>query len=164
MTDRYKDLTSSSSSKNVNFDSSLESYSNFFDKDLHNFANSSEISLITRDQEVIDQNPSPSNLNETFTKTSRTIINAFTGKPISPNPWRKLCSKNTIIPIQTFSSDVTTKEKNNKLSSSRRQLPASPRYFHKIYLCKIFLFSSNTINNEQVNVEYDSPFEQCNFS
>ena len=75
--------------------SSLDSYSNFINRDLNNFTTSSEVSLVRLDHdESIDIPPSPVPHNRTFVKEiSTTIINAFTGKPISPNPWAKLCSK-----------------------------------------------------------------------
>jgi hypothetical protein len=100
MNDHHRDLSLSTSSssdvvklpiKITNLESSLDSYSNIFNKAEHNFTASSEISFV--DIEQVDKNPVDHN--RTFTKEiSTTIINAFTGKPISPNPWRKLCTKN----------------------------------------------------------------------
>ena len=93
MTDHHLDFSFSTTSsvdvadivlKNADFDSSLDSYSNLFNKDKQNFSVSSEISRLYNDDDK---------LNGTFTKTAKSIINIFTGKPISPNPWRKLCSK-----------------------------------------------------------------------
>ncbi|CAF0845365.1 unnamed protein product [Adineta steineri] len=94
--------------KTTDFDLSLESYRNLFNKDKHNFTASSEISFENHHNE----NPLLDNHNRTFTKEiSKTLVNAFTGKPISPNPWRKLCTKNIQqhietdipIPIEIFS-------------------------------------------------------------
>jgi hypothetical protein len=125
MTDHHRDFSFTTLSsidpndiplKTSDFESSLESYSNLFDKDRHNFSASSEISFANHNDEQFDKNPSSTvDHNRTFTKEiSRTIINAFTGKPISPNPWRKLCTKNVhhrtethiAIPIE-LSSPVT---------------------------------------------------------
>lgn len=89
--------------KNTTFESSLDSYSIAFNKADHNFTTSSEVSFINLDDEQFDENPLTNpDLNETFVKSkSRTIINIFTGKPISPNPFRKLCSKNIQHQIET---------------------------------------------------------------
>jgi len=89
------------------FESSIDSYSTLFDKNKQNFTASSEISFVNLDD-------------RTFTKqVSKTIINAFTGKPISPNPWRKLSTKSIqqqaqpypIVPIQIRSetNQITTR-------------------------------------------------------
>ncbi|CAF0986508.1 unnamed protein product [Adineta ricciae] len=92
--------------KNTDFNSSLDTYSNVFDKNRHNFSASSEIPFINQNN---DQ-PLSTEYNRTFTKeVSKTIINAFTGKPISPNPWRKLCTKNIQRQIETdiaMSNDI----------------------------------------------------------
>jgi hypothetical protein len=100
MTDHHQDLSLSTSSSSdviklpiqkTNLELSLDSYSNIFNKAQHNFTASSEISFL--DIEEVDKNH-----NRTFTKElCTTIINAFTGKPISPNPWRKLCTKSQIV-------------------------------------------------------------------
>jgi hypothetical protein len=90
------------SRKILEFESSLDSYSTFFNREINNFTTSSEF----------EDNPLST---ETFIKeTSTTIINAFTGKPISPNPWAKLCTKpiphhleQDLIPIQTVSPNST---------------------------------------------------------
>jgi hypothetical protein len=123
MTDSHRDFSCSTASsidpidipiKNIDFESSsLDSYSNFFDKAQHDFTTSSEISFINLDNEPFDQNPlSTVDHNQTFTKEiSKTIINIFTGKRISTNPWGKLCTKNIqqekpiddMIPIEVFS-------------------------------------------------------------
>ena len=79
----------------------VDSYSNFINKDLNNFTTSSEVSLVQLDESV-EIPSSPITHNRTFIKEiSTTIINAFTGKPISPNPWGKLCSKLVPQPIET---------------------------------------------------------------
>lgn len=112
MTDDHRDFSFSTISsvdptdiplKTVDFESSLDSYSKLFDKAQHNFTASSEISYINRNSEESDKNPlSTVDHNRTFTKEkSRTLINAFTGKPISPNPWRKLCTKKIQEPVET---------------------------------------------------------------
>lgn len=88
--DDQDDLVNSTQSReNDLFESSLDSYSKLFDRNEQNFTTSSEIPLITK--EIL----SPYSHNRTFTKEkTTTMINAFTGKPISPNPWRKLSTKN----------------------------------------------------------------------
>ena len=76
-------------------ESSLDSYSVIFDRGQHNYTASSEISP-SRDPADEPDAPVfiPVDANRTFTKEiTTTVINAFTGKPISPNPWRKLCTK-----------------------------------------------------------------------
>jgi hypothetical protein len=98
MTDPHQEISLSTSS--------LDSYEHLFNKNLQNFTTSSEISFVNCDNERFEQN------NRTFTKdVATTIINIFTGKPISPNPWRKLCTKNNepniIDPNELFSSDLT---------------------------------------------------------
>ncbi|CAF1119924.1 unnamed protein product [Rotaria sordida] len=115
MTDDHQDFSFSTLS-------SLDSYSNIFDRAQHNFTASSEIPSINLDDEELEKNLLPTiNHNRTFTKEiSKPIINAFTGKPISPNPWRKLCTKNSqhqiqtheIIPIEIISinSDINMKQ------------------------------------------------------
>lgn len=58
-------------------ESTLDSYSELFARDAKNFSTSTELNREKADR--------------TFTKAiTGTLINAFTGKPISPNPWRKL--------------------------------------------------------------------------
>ncbi len=94
--------------------SSLDSYSNFINKEINNFTTSSEISVIKLDNEIDDNN-------RTFIKEiSTNIINAFTGKPISPNPWSKLCTKPVpdLVPIQLCSSNSTKgmKKNNDRIS------------------------------------------------
>ncbi len=80
------------------FESSLDSYSTFFNREINNFTTSSEFE---------DNRLST----ETFIKeTSTTIINAFTGKPISPYPWAKLCTK----PVPDLISPNQTKGMKNK--------------------------------------------------
>jgi len=122
MTDSHRDFSCSSlSSINItpsqknDIESSLDSYQNIFDKDQNNFSTSTTISAIIHDEEPLDQN-----LNRTFTKEiSRTIINIFTGKPISPNPWRKLCSKHVqhqiepdfFVPAHILSPNSTAKRR-----------------------------------------------------
>jgi hypothetical protein len=123
MTDSHRDFSCSSSSsiniipsQKIDFESSLDSYKNVFDKNQNNFTTSTTISDIILDEEPLDQN-----LNRTFTKEiSRTIINVFTGKPISPNPWRKLCSKNVqhqiepdfFVPAQILTSNSAVEQGN----------------------------------------------------
>ncbi|CAF4769038.1 unnamed protein product [Rotaria sp. Silwood1] len=109
--------------KNTDFESSLDSYSNVFDKVQHNFTTSSEIPCTNLNNEELDKNALPTvNHNRTFTKeVSKPMINAFTGKPISPNPWRKLCTKNVqdqihtdvVIPIEILpiNSDIKSPNK-----------------------------------------------------
>lgn len=106
--------------------SSLDSYSNFINRDLNNFTTSSEVSLVQLDHDQsVDIPPSPVTHNRTFIKEiSTTIINAFTGKPISPNPWGKLCSKLVpqpiepdLLPVQ-FCSPNSDKCTNKTLNSS----------------------------------------------
>lgn len=89
-------------SKKIDFESSLDSYAHVFDRDRHNFTASSEISFANHPPVETEQN-------RTFTKkVSKTIINAFTGKPISPNPWRKLCTKN--VARHTETEAIATRE------------------------------------------------------
>ncbi|CAF4263952.1 unnamed protein product [Rotaria sp. Silwood2] len=177
MTDDYRDFSVSTLSsidpidiplKNIDFESSLDSYSNVFDRVQHNFTASSEIPCIILNNEEVDKNPLPTvDHNRTFTKEiSKPIINAFTGKPISPNPWRKLCTKNVqhhidtdiVIPIETFpiNSDIQQPiedkmilqdQFNNKrvTRQSRRDMIRNQRAID----------SSN---------DDDQAFEQCNFS
>ncbi|CAF2119694.1 unnamed protein product [Rotaria magnacalcarata] len=93
--------------KITDVESSLDSYSNLFDRAQHNFTASSELSYSNLNNDESDKNPvSTVNHNRTFTKEiSKTMINAFTGKPISPNPWRKLCTKNVRHQIGIFSKN-----------------------------------------------------------
>jgi len=145
-TDPHQDFSYSTSSsinsidipvKNIDLESSLDSYSNLFDKDLHNFTTSSKISFVNRDDQQLEKNAlSTVDHNRTFIKdTSRKIINIFTGKPISPNPWRKLCTKNVqhekriddIVPIHGLSPDPEINQDKLRNQIVTRQ---SQRYFH----------------------------------
>jgi hypothetical protein len=140
MTDHHRDFSFSISSidptdissKNPDFESSLDSYSNLFNKDQHHFTTSSEVSFVNLDDEQLNENPLTAvDHNRTFTKEiTKTIFNIFTGKPISPNPWRKLCTKyiqhqieTDVIPIQVFSPDSPSNQDQTVTSQSRR-------YFH----------------------------------
>lgn len=100
--------------KHFDLESSIDSYSTLFNKNKQNFTASSEISFVNHENDQLDENPQSTGVHDrTFTKkVSKTIINAFTGKPISPNPWRKLSTKSIqqetqpypIVPIQVRSS------------------------------------------------------------
>ena len=97
--DDSRKSSSNQSIENDQFDCSLDSYSKIFDRNEQNFTTSSEIPLTTNDDLVGEdhqhESSSAKSPNRTFTKEkTRTMINAFTGKPISPNPWRKLSTKN----------------------------------------------------------------------
>ena len=131
--------------KNIDFDSSLDSYSNLFDKAKHNFSASSEKSIIHCNNEQLDKNPlSTVDYNQTFIKEfSKTIINAFTGKPISPNPWRKLSTKNVqhqmdtekIVPIEVLPSRSEIKSPNQDKGTKRIVSGDNPDFF--LYLLLI---------------------------
>ncbi|CAF3277725.1 unnamed protein product [Rotaria socialis] len=110
--------------KITDVESSLDSYSNLFDRAQHNFTASSELSYSNLDNDESDKNPvSTVNHNRTFTKEiSKTMINAFTGKPISPNPWRKLCTKNVRHQIEIFSKNSESISSKQDKTIPQRQL------------------------------------------
>lgn len=113
--------------------SSLACYSNFINRDLNNFTTSSEVSLFQLDQdESVEIPPSPITHNRTFIKEiSTTIINAFTGKPISPNPWGKLCSKLVPQPTETDFPPIQFCSPNSDKCTKRIfNLPSS--FFHSL--------------------------------
>nr|ADD91468.1 hypothetical protein [Adineta vaga] len=144
--------------KKTDFESSLESYTDVFDKNQHNFSASSEISFINQNNE----HPLSTEHNRTFTKEiSKTIINAFTGKPISPNPWRKLCTKNVqhqidtdvVISNEIFSSNSrTTEERPTALGQVNRKIQTRQSR-------KDFVNNQRAIDS---SVDDDHVFEQCN--
>ncbi|CAF3842644.1 unnamed protein product [Rotaria sp. Silwood1] len=155
--------------KNTDFESSLDSYSNVFDKAQHNFTTSSEIPCTNLNNEELDKNVLPTvNHNRTFTKeVSKPMINAFTGKPISPNPWRKLCTKNVqdqihtdvVIPIEILpiNSDIKSPNKdkilqehqNPKVYENEQNTPIRRRRKKRNNL-KDFIDESSSSSNENI--------------
>jgi hypothetical protein len=100
---------------NIELESSLESSSNFFDKNQHHFSTSSEISFINPNIERLDKNPlSTADCNRTFTKEiPRPIINIFTGKPIVQTHGVNCVQK--IFNIYQLKNQIKTKNINLKI-------------------------------------------------
>ncbi|CAF3885049.1 unnamed protein product [Rotaria sp. Silwood1] len=145
--------------KNTDFESSLDSYSNVFDKVQHNFTTSSEIPCTNLNNEELDKNALPTvNHNRTFTKeVSKPMINAFTGKPISPNPWRKLCTKNVqdqihtdvVIPIEILpiNSDIKSPNKDKTTLQDQFNNRIVTRQSRSL---KDFIDESSSSSNENI--------------